>query len=428
MSDDDRLATLFSESIINVLRSWICVLVLASSAVIGMMIGRYEAVLFSLIAVVIILVPVLMFRDLTVMPPWYFLVLVCLPVLLGTFVPTVPVTTFFPSLALATLGLLLMVNLHRFTSLRLVPWFTIVLTVLFTLAMACALNLLRWVSDILFETSFLLDGRTQDAINASLMIEFFYVTTAGLVAGMIFYRYFQQVSQQPVSRMVAPSPPERKTPAESAVLSERLHVSTARQRQVALTMQIILSLVLVYGIWTQQLSLFINATVALAITFIPAVLGRDYGIPIEPGLALWITSAVFLHALGSIGFYGIIPSWDTLTHTLSATVVAAAGYTTLRAIHLHATAIHLPSWAMFIFTLVFVLAMGVIWELLEFFTDQGALLFGLDPVLAQHGINDTISDLLFNTVGALLVATWGTAYLIRVSEHLATQLESRFNV
>lgn len=423
MGDADRLAALFVESTPNTVLSWIFVSVLGGSALSGIVIGRYEPVLFSLVAIVLIVAPATTFRDPTVMPPWYFLALICVPVLLGTFVPHALVTTFFPSLALATLGLLFMVELHRFTTLRLVPWFAIVLTVLFTLSMAGILNILRWSSDILFGTSFLLDGRTQDAINSTMMIEFIYITVAGVLGAIIFLQYFRQVSEQPDSPLAAPSPSEAETPLESAVLSDRLGVSTTRQRQVARTMQGVLSVVLVSGIWAQDLSILINAGVALAITFIPAVLKQDYDVPIEPGLALWVTSAVFLHTLGSVGLYGLFPFWDTMTHTLSATVVAAAGYTAFRSIHLHAMLIHLPPWAMFTFTLLFVLAMGVIWELLEFFIDQSALLLGLDPVLAQHGIDDTIMDLLFDGVGAILVAVWGTVYLVSISEHLAIRLE-----
>jgi len=41
---------------------------------------------------------------------------------------------------------------------------------------------------------------------------------------------------------------------------------------------------------------------------------------------VWITSAVFLHTLGSAWFYAEIVWWDHLTHALSATLVAGAGY------------------------------------------------------------------------------------------------------
>ncbi|AHG01426.1 hypothetical protein HALLA_03295 (plasmid) [Halostagnicola larsenii XH-48] len=427
MDGTNRLASLFVESKSNTVLAWIFIVFLVGSVVVGIPLGRYEAALFGLAAIVIVVGPAISLRDPRVMPPWYFLALICLPVFTGTFVPHSLVTSFFPSFALAILGLLLMVELQRFTTLRLVPWFAVVLTVLFTLALAALLTVLRWVADLFFDTSFVLDGRSQNAINTTIMVEFIHVTVSGILAGIVFYLYFRRGPGRPASSMSVPSRFENETPVESAVISNRLNVSPVRQRQIVGVMQVVLVGIFAYGLWTRQLPFLVNAAVALAITFVPAALERDYGIPIEPGLALWMTSAVFLHALGSAGLYDLIPSWDTLTHTLSATVVAAAGYTILRAIHLHARRIHLPTWAMFTLTIVFVLAMGVVWELLEFLVDRSALALGLEPVLAQHGINDTMSDLLFDGLGAVVVAIWGTVYLVGVSERLATRLENWSN-
>ncbi|AGB40009.1 hypothetical protein [Natronococcus occultus] len=429
MSEIDRLTALFVESSRNTALSWLLLAVLGASFVGGILLGRYESVLFSGVAIAVIAAPAAKFRDPTLMPPWYFVGLICLPVLWETFAPRPLLTAVVPSLALATLGLLIAVELHRFTSLRLVPWFAITLTVLFTLAMSGLLNIVRWSADVLFGTEFLLDGRAQDAINAAVMIEFIYATIAGLLAGAIFYWYFRTGSAHASPRMAASSAPRTEDEdVEGVVLSKRLGIAKRRQLQLVRLMQLVLVGVLAYGVWTLELPVATNAALALVITFIPVILDRDYHIAVEPGLALWVTSAVFLHALGTAGLYDAIARWDNLTHTLSATVVAAAGYATLRAIHLHGRNIHLPRWALFAFTVVFVLSMGVVWEILEFFVDQGALRLNVDPVLAQHGIDDTIVDMLFNTLGAIIVATWGTVYLTEISESLAEQLENRFDV
>ncbi|MWV39007.1 hypothetical protein [Natrialba sp. INN-245] len=438
MSDTDRLAAAFVESSRNTMLSWLLVAVLVVVILGGGYLERYESVLFGIVAIAVIAAPAIAFRDPTVMPPWYFVGLICLPVLWEAFAPQPLVTAVVPSLALATLGLLLAVELHRFTQLRLVPWFAVVLTTLFAMAMGGLLNVLRWSADVLVGTTFLLDGRSQDAINAAVMIELGYVTVAGVVAGAIFYYYFTRVAPEPDSRMTVPARSTGEAsatrsveeggdePVDETVLSDRLGISVRRQTQLVRIMQLALVGLLVYGLWTLQLPVVTNAVLALLITFIPAVLERDYHIAVEPGLALWVTTAVFLHAIGTAGLYDAIGPYDHLTHTLSATVVAAAGYATLRGIHLHGESIHLPRWAMFAFTVVFVLAMGVVWELLEFAVDQGALLLGMEPILAQHGIDDTIVDMIFNTLGAIIVAAWGTVYLTEVSETFADLLEERF--
>lgn len=427
MAETDRLAALFTNSTANTVLSWLFVAVLIGALARDVSTGQYGATLLTIVAIAIILAPAVAFRDPTVVPPWQFLGLICLPLLWQVFIPSGPATAIVPSLSTATLGLLFVVELHLFTDLRLVPWLSVVLTVLVTLAVASVRQILRWSADVLLGTSFLLDGRSGMAINRAVMIEFLSVAVAGVVAGVAFYRYFQRTPGSPDSRIAAEDTPPTETPSEAALISDRLSLSTARQRRIAAVMQAMLGLVFLYGLWTRQLPLLVNAGTMLGITFLPAVLERDYGIPIEPGLALWITSAVFLHALGTVGLYDVLSQWDTLTHLYSATVIAAAGYTTLRVIHLHVPSVYLPPWAMFAFTIVFVVAMGVAWEILEFFADQSARHLGVEAVLAQRGIDDTITDMLFNAVGAVLVATWGTTYLVRLSDTLAAFLEDEMD-
>lgn len=74
---------------------------------------------------------------------------------------------------------------------------------------------------------------------------------------------------------------------------------------------------------------------------------------------------------------------------------------------------------MVVFILLFVLAIGVVWELVEFALDLAAQRFGFEAVLAQHGVNDTVGDLLFNLAGAIIAAALGATYLTDFSYQLA---------
>jgi len=75
---------------------------------------------------------------------------------------------------------------------------------------------------------------------------------------------------------------------------------------------------------------------------------------------------VFLHTLGSAGLYGGIVWWVNLTHAMSASLIAGAGYTAARAIDLHSGEIHIPRRFVFVYIFVVVLSFGAIWELFEF--------------------------------------------------------------
>lgn len=194
------------------------------------------------------------------------------------------------------------------------------------------------------------------------------------------------------------------------------------QPRIARAMQVILVGMFVWGLYTGEPKTIVNSAVGLAITFLPAALERNYRLPLDPFLALWVTAAVFFHTLGSAGLYEAIHWWDHLTHALSASIVAAIGYITVRAIDIHHDDIYLPRRFFVVFVVLFVLAFGVLWELFEYGLDELSAATGLEMPLAQFGLDDTVKDLMYNTLGALIVGIWGHAYLSAVGERV---LDSR---
>ncbi|UVE50223.1 hypothetical protein KU306_15170 [Haloferax larsenii] len=213
-------------------------------------------------------------------------------------------------------------------------------------------------------------------------------------------------------------------------IREHLHISPRRQQQLSRAMQVTLIGLVFIGLDRGDIGIVVNASVGLGVTYLPAILERDYRIPMDAGLTLWISSAAFLHALGTVGlpgsetnFYAGIWWWDHLTHALSSSVVAAAGYATVRALDEHTDAIYLPPRFMFVFILLFVLAFGVFWEVIEFAVSGVAALAGTGSVLTQYGLDDTLLDLVFDAIGGLIVALWGTAHLSDVVGAIQTRFE-----
>jgi len=213
-------------------------------------------------------------------------------------------------------------------------------------------------------------------------------------------------------------------------LRDRLRISERRQEQVTRVMEICLIGVFFIGLDRGNIGVMVNAGMGLLVTFLPAVLERDYDIPMDAGLTLWITTAVFLHAIGTLGPYqsrimvmGI--GWDSVTHVLSSSLVAAIGYSTARAIDQHIDEVYLPPKFMFVFILLFVMAFGVIWEVIEFGVAGAASMLGSGAVLTQYGLEDTMRDLIFDMLGGVIVAIWGTAYLTDVVGALGERLDGR---
>lgn len=198
-------------------------------------------------------------------------------------------------------------------------------------------------------------------------------------------------------------------------------------------MQLFLFVLSGFALTVGDMTAFVNSSMSLAITFLPNLLERRYDIGIDTPLVLWITASVFFHAFGAINLtgtniYGTVWWWDHFTHALSASVVSAAGYISLRALEEHSNEIYIPRKFTFVFILIFVMAFGVIWEVLEFMLSELTSMIGTDTILSQHGLEDTMKDLVFDTAGGLIVAFTGEIYLNGMIEQLKEKLGEQISL
>lgn len=198
-------------------------------------------------------------------------------------------------------------------------------------------------------------------------------------------------------------------------LSDLLGLSDSQERLLARGLQAALIGIVLYGFATVQLAIVATAILGLGVTLLPAWLHREYGYSMDAGLVLWISIAMVLHVAGKLGVYEHYQWYDEVTHTVSATLVAGLGYATFRAFELHSDEIDVPPAFRAVFIVVFVLAAGMVWEVVEF------AFGGLIPV---YGIDDIVTDLVFNAVGAVIVVVWGTDYLRRLVAFFSGRLRS----
>jgi hypothetical protein len=198
-------------------------------------------------------------------------------------------------------------------------------------------------------------------------------------------------------------------------LGDLLGLSESQERLLARALQLVLVGLLGFGVVTMQLGIVVRAGLALGVIRLPALLRREYGYSMDAGLVLWITIAVLLHIGGSLGLYAQYQWYDAITHTVSATLIAGVGYAAFRAVELHSSAIDVPSAFRAVFILVFVLAAGVVWEVLE---------FALGGFVTVYGVDDIVTDFVFNAVGAAIVAIWGTGYVTRLVGFFRGQLRA----
>jgi hypothetical protein len=183
----DAFERLFRDGRTNAVLGWALVAVLASVFVESVADFDYRWILFTGFVGAVVLLPPVTFREWRVMLPWELLGLALLPILVrGLMGGTVG--TFATYFSLAALALLVVVELHAFTSLRVTHWFAVVLVVLTTLSAVAVWTVFRWNADRFLGTAYLVDNET-------LMIEWLYVTLAGVGAGLLFDGYFRRRNQ-----------------------------------------------------------------------------------------------------------------------------------------------------------------------------------------------------------------------------------------
>jgi hypothetical protein len=432
MDNRDDLVHILHDTRLNTVLSWAIVLVLIFLATVNFFEGRYTWTILIIFVVIIVILPGLFFCKPSVMPYWLLLLLVLIPIVGNTtayyfFLTRIPVY-----ISVATLSLLIVAEINWFTSVRMNPKFAIYLVIITTLAVTGMWHFMRWALDVMIGTTFLLDGRSVDVINTAVMYEFIYALIAGIVAGVLFGWYFETMIGKGTSSIIFPErgmdvsqkyihsePPK--------VIRKRLGLSVQKQKNITRFLQACLVILLILGVLSRDLHILLRAFLALIITFVPAFMRQRYNLHLDPSLALWITIAVFLDALGTFWLYDNLARWDNLTHAVSSSTIAAAGYVIVRAIDIYDPEIHMPPGMMFVFIPLFILSTGVIWEILEFITDELALMLEIGAFLAQHGIHDTMGDMLFNLIGAIVVAFWGTVYLNSLSYKIAEIFEERFD-
>lgn len=192
----DALARLLREGRLNAVVAWTLVAVVAVVFVESVFDRDLAWIVFVAGTALIVLIPPVAARSWWAMLPWELLALALAPILtrglVGGEVGTVGV-----SLSVAGFALIVAVELRVFSSLRLTRWFAVVFVVCATLASAGAWAIVRWTLDRWIGTTLLADpAGSADAANDALMIEFLWVTLAGLGAGLLFEVYLSRRDRQ----------------------------------------------------------------------------------------------------------------------------------------------------------------------------------------------------------------------------------------
>jgi hypothetical protein len=178
---------------------------------------------------------------------------------------------------------------------------------------------------------------------------------------------------------------------------------------VTISLQILLLVGLALEIWQAQ---WLNAAATvgvLVLTLLPVVLGRAYNIFIPPELealaVLFVFAALFLGEVR--GYYVRFWWWDVVLHTASGFLLGILGFLLVYVLNeKEDLEVHMKPGFVALFSFMFALGLGALWEIFEFAMDG---FFGLN--MQKSGLVDTMWDLIVDALGALTIAFVGYGYL-----------------
>jgi len=178
----------------------------------------------------------------------------------------------------------------------------------------------------------------------------------------------------------------------------------------------------ILGLVSQNVSAIVNGIVSVVFTLTPrlveyaSALGNGPYLTFGPALPAWIAVAGLLHMIGMLGWYDTVWWWDHLTHSISAAFIAAFVYASLQ-IHIqHPLEPQFRDLYVALITVLFTLGVGVFWEFIELAAREIGEYIDRPPVLEYYGLRDTILDMMFNGIGALVIVALDVRVFVSVIE------------
>lgn len=175
---------------------------------------------------------------------------------------------------------------------------------------------------------------------------------------------------------------------------------------------------LLFGRW--EIGFVALATFGLAIT--PAILASRLDITLPVPFLVATTTFIFASVFmgEAFDFYERVWWWDMALHGTSAVGFGLIGFLFIFMLF-DGDRYAAPPFALALIAFCVGMTVGAIWEVFEYLMD---LWFGLN--MQKSGLDDTMTDLMIDGLGAIIGATAGYIYLQGSNDHIFTRLIQQF--
>ena len=180
--------------------------------------------------------------------------------------------------------------------------------------------------------------------------------------------------------------------------------------------------------------MLLECTLGIVVINLPSLLERKFNFEIPKNL--FITYLIFLYCAITLGevrdFYYKVPHWDTILHALSSLMSGTFGFMVVDILNRDRhTKVNLSPLFVALFAFCFGCTIGSLWEIYEYSFD-GLLNLNMQKFRLENGtelvghsaLNDTMKDIIVDTLGALAASIIGYFQLKIEARNLKKKLTS----
>jgi len=158
-----------------------------------------------------------------------------------------------------------------------------------------------------------------------------------------------------------------------------------------------------------------TGVIALGLTLVPAIATRKWSITLPWQVNLLIAFLLYLHVAGEIQGYYLLyyPYYDKVAHLIAGITVSILAFAIVLLLD-RFSRLNLSRGMIVGFIIIAAMAMEGFWEIYEWLFDT---FLGTN---LQHGLDDTMLDMIFVFIGSVIVALAGNRYLSQFSKEEIT--------
>ncbi|WFN36961.1 hypothetical protein L1994_00765 [Methanomicrobium antiquum] len=173
--------------------------------------------------------------------------------------------------------------------------------------------------------------------------------------------------------------------------------------------QLLIGINVVYAFFSGQYEAMFTGLLMFFLTLIPYVVARRKNVTFPWFVYLLIAMALWFHTAGYIQGYYITfyPYYDKIAHLVSGTAVAMLGFLGVVFLDKYWN-MNLRTLFIVGFTIIFGMALAGFWEIYEYLVDK--ITGGSFAGPMQHGLDDTMLDMMFVLAGSIIVSILAVLY------------------